>query len=111
MCYWCGWVMHILNHCEIKETIAIDHLFDRTGNLHSHQQQAADKGDEQTVESDADVSVSSTKTSGWSGLQTSLYGRQKVTKDGSDLREIVSMDSVTTINLFGNPNMITNRRK
>ena len=60
------------------------------------------------MEIDAGVCVSITKTSIWSGLQISLNGRKQVTKDSSDLREILTMDSVTTIKLFGNPNMITN---
>ena len=32
-------------------------------------------------------------------------------KYGSYLRESIMMDSGTTTNLFGNPNMITNRQK
>ena len=63
------------------------------------------------MESDAYLNVFSTKKSGWSGLQISLRGRKQVTKDGSDLREIVMMDIGTTINLFGNTNMITNSLK
>ena len=63
------------------------------------------------MESDADVSVYSTKKSGWSGLQTSFYGKKQVTKDGLYLREMIIMGSVTTIKLFGNPNMIKNRQK
>ena len=85
--------------------------FYRTGNLHIHHQQAVDKGDEETVEIDTSVNVSSTKTSVWSGLQISLYGIKQATKDGSYLRAMIIIDSVTTINLFGNPNMITNRQK
>ena len=34
-----------------------------------------------------------------------------MTKYGLDLREKIIMDSATTINLFGIPNMITNRQK
>ena len=41
--------------------------------MHSHHQQAAYKWDEQTVEIDADVSVSIMKKSGWIGLQISLH--------------------------------------
>ena len=40
-----------------------------------------------------------------------MHGRKQVTKDGSDLRNMIMMDSVTTINLFGDPNMIKNRKK
>ena len=58
--------------------------------------------------SDADVSLSSTKISGWSGSQISLNGSKQVTKYGSYLREMIMMDSGTTINLFVNPNMIKN---
>ena len=63
------------------------------------------------MESEADVSVSSAKTSGCSRLQIILHGSKKVTKDGSYLREIIMTQSGTTINLFGNPNMIKNRQK
>ena len=63
------------------------------------------------MDSDAYLSFSSAKTSGWSGLQISFHGRKQVTKDGSDLREMIMIDSGTTTNLFGNPNMITNRLK
>ena len=67
----------MLNSCEIIYKIAIYWWFGRTGNLRSYFQQEADKGGEQTVESDAYVIVSSTKTSGWGGLKVSLYGRKK----------------------------------
>ena len=85
-CYCCGSGTHMLNNCEIRNTIVRDQWFDRTGNLHIHLQQPSEKEYEQTVESYADVIVSSTKTSGWSGLQISLHGRKQVTKDVSDLR-------------------------
>ena len=57
------------------------------------------------------MSVYSTKTSGCCILQISLHGSKQVKKYGSDLREIIMMDSGTTINLFGNPKMITSRQK
>ena len=79
--------------------------------MHSHHQQTADKWDEQTLESDAYISAHSTKKNSWSGLQISLHGIKQVTKDGSYLIEMIMMDSGTTVNLFGNPNMITNRQK
>ena len=101
----------MLNKCQIKYTIARDQWFDRTGNMQSRHQQSKYKGYESTVDSDVDVSVSSMKTSGWSGLQISLHGSKQVTKYRSYLREMIIMDSGTKINLFGNPNMITNRRK
>ena len=63
------------------------------------------------MDSDADVSVSSTKISGWSGLKLSLYGSKQVTKYVSHLREMIMMDSGTTINIFVNPNIVTNRQK
>ena len=37
-------------------------------------------------------------------------GENNLTKDGSDLRDIIIMNSGNTINLFGNPNMITNKQ-
>ena len=49
-----------------------------TGNVHSHHQKEADKKDEKTIESDAYVSVCTIKTSGWSGLQISLYGGSSI---------------------------------
>ena len=52
----------MLNSCETIDMIARDKWFNRTLNVHSHHQQAADKG-YKTAESDADVSVYSTKTS------------------------------------------------
>ena len=102
--------MQILNNCEIRYTIARYKWFDMTGNVHIRHQQALYKGDEQTVESDVYVRVSSTKKVGWGRFQISLHGKKKVTKYGSDLREVIMMDCVTTINTFGNPNMITNRQ-
>ena len=51
----------MLNNCDIRDTMARYKLFDRTGNVHSHHQQASEKGDEQTVKIDADASVPSTK--------------------------------------------------
>ena len=72
----------MLNNFKIIYTTATDHWFDRTVNARSHHQQATDKGDEHTVEVDTNVSVSSMKTSGWSGLKTSLHGSKQVTKDG-----------------------------
>ena len=74
--------MHMLNSFDIRATIERDQWFDRTGNIHNHRQQAADIGCEQTVESDADVSVSCTKTSDWCGLQISFNGSKQVTKYG-----------------------------
>ena len=103
--------MNMLNNCDIIKTVARDQWFDRTVNAHVHHQQVAYKEDEQTVEIDTEVILSSTKTGGWSGLKISFHERNKVTKDGSYLREIIMMDSTTTINLFVNPSMITNIRK
>ena len=54
----------MLKNCEIKYMTARDQWFDRTGNVPSHYQQVKYKGDEQTVDSNAYMSVSSTKTSG-----------------------------------------------
>ena len=71
----------MLNNYETRYTISRDQWFDRTGNVHSNNQQALKKGDRKKVESDTDVSVSSTKTSGWSGLNISLHGSKQVTKD------------------------------
>ena len=101
----------MLNNREIKDTIARYQWFDRTGNMKSNHQEAKYNGGEQTVDSDTYVSVSSTKTSVQSGLKISLHGSKQGTKEGSYLREIIMMDSGTTINLFGNPKMITNRLK
>ena len=72
----------MLNNCDIRNIIARYQWFNRTVNVHSHHQQAAYKWDEQTVEIDADVSVSIMKTSGWIGLQISLHRRKQVTKEG-----------------------------
>ena len=63
------------------------------------------------MDSDSDMSVSSTKTSSWSELHISLNGIKQVTKGGSDLIEMIMMDSGITTNMFGNPNMITNRKR
>ena len=101
----------MLNNFEIIDTIARDKWFDRTVNVHSRHQPEAYKGGEQTEEIDADVSVSSTKTSGWSGLKISFHDRKQVTEDRSDLREMNMLDSGTIINLFGNPSMTTNIQK
>ena len=101
----------MLNNCDIRDTIEIYQWFDRIGNVQSNHQKEAEKVDKQKVESDTDVSVSRKNTRGRSGLQTSLHGRKEVTKDGSDLREIIMMDSGTKINMFGNPNMITQIQK
>ena len=76
--------------------------------MQSRHHQPKYKGNEKTVVSDSDVSVSSTKTNVWSGIKISLYGSRQVTKEGSDLIKMIIMDSGTTINMFGNPNIITN---
>ena len=47
-----------------------------TGNIKSRHQQASEKGDEQTMDSDIDVSMYSTKTSNWCVLQISFHGRK-----------------------------------
>ena len=101
----------MLNICKIRDSKETYQCFDRTVHVLSHHQQEEDKGDEKTVYSDADVSVSSTKTNGWRRLKISLHRRKQVKKYRSDLIEIIMMVSGTTINLFGNPNMITNRKK
>ena len=67
----------MLNHCEIRDKTARDQWFYSTVNEHSNHQQAAEKGYEQIVESDKDLSVSSTKTSGWSVLQIGFHGINK----------------------------------
>ena len=54
-------------------------------------QQAKYKWYEQIVDIEIDLSVSSTKTSGWRRLQISLRGIKQVTKYGSYLREIMMM--------------------
>ena len=76
--------------------------------MQSRHHQPKYKGNEKTVVSDSDVSVSSTKTNVWGGIKISLYGSRQVTKEGSDLIKMIIMDSGTTINMFGNPNIITN---
>ena len=48
-----------------------------------------EEGDEQTVESDTYVSISTTKISGRRGLQMSFHDRKQVPKDGSDLTEMI----------------------
>ena len=99
----------MLNIYDIKYMIARGQWFDRTRNGQSYHQKAKDKGEEQKVDSGSDVSVYSTKTSGWSGLQISLEGSKQVTKYGSDLRAVIIMNSGTTTNMFGNLNMTTNK--
>ena len=101
----------MLNNCDIRDTIEIYQWFDRIVNVQSNHQKEAEKGDQQTVESDTYVNVYSTKIRWWNGSQTSLHLRKEVTKDGSDLREMIMMDSGTKINMFGNPNMITQIQK
>ena len=44
--YCCGSGMRMLNNCKIIYTIAIYQWFDRTGNVHIHNQQAEERGDE-----------------------------------------------------------------
>ena len=58
----------MLNNCGIRYTIERDQWYDRKGYFHSSHQQSPDKGDLKTAESDADVSVSITKTSARSRL-------------------------------------------
>ena len=53
--------MHTFNNCETKDKIARDHLFESTGNVKIYHQQEKYKEDEQTVDSDTGVSVSSTE--------------------------------------------------
>ena len=91
--------------------IARDQWFDSTVYVHSHCQKSSYKEDEQKSVSDSDVSVSSVKTRVWIRLQMSFYGFKQVTKKRSHLREIMMMESGTTINLFENTNIITNRLK
>ena len=62
-CYFCGSVTHVLNICEMRDIIARYKWFDRTRKVHSHHKQSSNKQDEQSVESDVDMSVSNTKTS------------------------------------------------
>ena len=110
-CYFCGSGTHILNNWEIKDTKSRYQWFDKTGNVQIHHQQAEYKGSEQTGDSDTDVSVSSTKTSGWGGLKISSHRSKQVTKEDSYLIEMIMMDSGTTINIYGNPKIITSRQK
>ena len=70
----------MLTNFKVRDMISKDTWFNRTDYVHSHHQQDEDKGYEQKVEMDADVSVSSTKTSGWRGLKISLYGIKQVIK-------------------------------
>ena len=73
-CYFCGSGTHMLDNCDIKDTMERDRWFSRKLNVQNHRQQSKYKGDEKIVYSDADVSVSSTKTVSRGGLQISLYG-------------------------------------
>ena len=86
MCYCCGSGTHTLNHFYINYTIASNKWSDRTGNVKSSHQQAKEKGGDQPVDSEAYMSVFSTKTSGRSGLQIIFHERKQMTKDGSYLR-------------------------
>ena len=79
-CYCCGSGTHMLNNFEIKYMIARDQWFERTVNVQSYHKQAKEKGYEQTVNGDVDVSVSSTKKSVWSRLQNTLHGGKEVIK-------------------------------
>ena len=51
----------MLNNCDIRDTIEIYQWFDRIVNVQSNHQKEAEKGDQQTVESDTYVNVYSTK--------------------------------------------------
>ena len=54
------------------------------------------------------MSVSSTKHKRLEHIKISLHGSKQVTKKGSNLREMIMIDSGTTINQSGNPNIIKN---
>ena len=79
----------MLNNFEIRDTISIYQWFDRTVNVHSHNQQTSYKGYDKAVKSDSDVNVSIMKTIVCSGLKISFRDSKQVTKYGSYLREII----------------------
>ena len=67
----------MLNNCEIGDTMARDKRFYRIGNVQSNHQQETEKADEQTVESDTYVSVSSTKKAAGADYKSICMGANK----------------------------------
>ena len=47
-CYCCGSRTHMLNNCDIKDTIASYQWSDRTGNVQIHHQQDKENGDKKS---------------------------------------------------------------
>ena len=76
-CYFCGSGMHLLNNCVSRYTIEIDQWFDRKRNVHSHHQQATEKRYKQTVKSDPDMSMSSTKQAAVADYKSVCNGENK----------------------------------
>ena len=70
----------MLDNHDIRYAVIRDQWFQRTCDVKNNHEQEKDKGDEQTADTNTNVSVFSTKTSEWSGLQIKLYGSKQVTK-------------------------------
>ena len=70
----------MLDNHDIRYAVIRDQWFQRTCDVKNNYEQEKNKGDEQTADTNTNVSVFSTKTSGWSGLQIKLYGSKQVTK-------------------------------
>ena len=48
-CYCCSSGTHMLNNCELRDTIARDQWFDTTRNMYNHNKKESDKGNEKIV--------------------------------------------------------------
>lgn len=107
-CYCCGSPDHIVPNCDKKNSIPRDQWFDRTQTMHY---QNADNNDGESVASDADVSVQSSRSArdmGWSGLQ--ICHKQRVTTNEKNEDEIL-LDTGSTISLFKDKSHMKNVHK
>lgn len=100
-CYVCGDEAHKANECSIRGDVTPNQWFKKTGVrptvAQQHLQQGGNGDDDESVESNADVSVASNRSSrsarntGWSGAQIHTCHHQKVKKE-QQLQQVKSGD-------------------
>ena len=101
-CYCCGSTEHLANNCPERSGKPRSEWYDRKGATQHHQQTEHNNND-------TDTDTTKSNRDGWSGFQQATVHTQREMKE-HDMRDVLMLDSGTTISLFCNPDLVTDVR-
>ena len=103
-CYCCGSTEHLANNCPVRSGKPRNEWYDQTQGVQHHQRANSD-GKKSTNEK--------SNKSGLSGFQQATIHAQKENKETNDekMRDVIMLDSGTTISLFCNEDLVSDIRE